>query len=163
MRRHIVWITVAAGLLLVNISVYQKEQLLANGRGVLLELAPVDPRSLMQGDYMALRYALERELTKDLGKELTDGYLIVSLDDRQVATYQRVSETSATAPGEAALRLRVREGRPKIGSNAFFFEEGSAKEYNGARYGEYRVAGNGETLLVGLRDKDLALVGKRLE
>jgi len=28
---------------------------------VYLELAPVDPRSLIQGDYMALRFALARE------------------------------------------------------------------------------------------------------
>ncbi|MFX7329222.1 GDYXXLXY domain-containing protein, partial [Acinetobacter baumannii] len=34
----------------------QKEMLLKEGQLVLLPLAPVDPRSLMQGDYMALRY-----------------------------------------------------------------------------------------------------------
>ena len=41
-------------LLLVyfNWSVYQKEQTLKEGQLVLLQLAPVDPRSLMQGDYM---------------------------------------------------------------------------------------------------------------
>lgn len=51
-----------AGLLLVllavNLMVLNKESSLAQGRTVFLELAPVDPRSLMQGDYMVLRYAL---------------------------------------------------------------------------------------------------------
>ena len=37
-----------------NWSVYQKEQTLKDGQLVLLQLAPVDPRSLMQGDYMRL-------------------------------------------------------------------------------------------------------------
>lgn len=39
-----------------NWSVYQKEQTLKDGQLVLLQLAPVDPRSLMQGDYMRLNY-----------------------------------------------------------------------------------------------------------
>ena len=40
----------------LNWSIYQKEQTLRDGQLVLFELAPVDPRSLMQGDYMSLRY-----------------------------------------------------------------------------------------------------------
>ena len=43
-------------------AVLQKERLLRQGRPVLLELAPRDPRSLMQGDYMDLDYALARTL-----------------------------------------------------------------------------------------------------
>src|SRR5205807_976804 len=38
--------------------VVEKERLLAEGAPILLELRPRDPRSLMQGDYMELRYAL---------------------------------------------------------------------------------------------------------
>ena len=40
----------------LNWSIYQKEQTLRDGQLVLFELAPVDPRSLMHGDYMSLRY-----------------------------------------------------------------------------------------------------------
>ena len=43
-----------AGLLLVlaavNYSIYGKEEIVRSGETVYLELAPVDPRSLMQGD-----------------------------------------------------------------------------------------------------------------
>src|SRR5690606_1427760 len=38
-----------------NYSIRQKEALLKTRKSVLLELAPVDPRSIMQGDYMELR------------------------------------------------------------------------------------------------------------
>lgn len=38
-------------LALVNASILDKEKLLSEGQVVYLELAPVDPRSLMQGDY----------------------------------------------------------------------------------------------------------------
>ena len=51
-------ILIIANLILLlgyfNWSVYQKEQTLKEGQLVLLQLAPVDPRSLMQGDYMGL-------------------------------------------------------------------------------------------------------------
>ena len=54
-------IVVVAGLVLVlgavNLSIRDKEGVLADGRLVLFQLRPVDPRSLMQGDYMILRYA----------------------------------------------------------------------------------------------------------
>ncbi|WP_414673872.1 GDYXXLXY domain-containing protein, partial [Marinimicrobium sp. UBA4509] len=52
MRRGIALVTALAILVLVNFSIYEKEQHLAQGEIMYLELAPVDPRSLMQGDYM---------------------------------------------------------------------------------------------------------------
>ena len=49
-------ILIIANLILLlgyfNWSVYKKEQTLKDGQLILLQLAPVDPRSLMQGDYM---------------------------------------------------------------------------------------------------------------
>ena len=44
----------------LNWLVVQKERVLSSGRTVLLELAPRDPRSIMQGDYMVLAYAAAR-------------------------------------------------------------------------------------------------------
>ena len=49
-------------LALVNFSIYQQEQQLANGDIVVFDLAPVDPRSLMQGDYMALNYQITNQI-----------------------------------------------------------------------------------------------------
>lgn len=46
----------------INFTVWRYEQAMANGEVVLLRLAPVDPRSLMQGDYMRLNYEIAREL-----------------------------------------------------------------------------------------------------
>jgi len=42
------------------------ERILSDGRVLLLELAPVDPRSLMQGDYMALQFAAVDDIRKAL-------------------------------------------------------------------------------------------------
>ena len=78
----------------VNVSIWQKEQLLNHGKIVLLPLAPVDPRSLMQGDYMRLRFQAEQEMQRLLPKTkdraVADGYAIVSLNEQQVGQVQTV-------------------------------------------------------------------------
>lgn len=59
------------------------------------------------------------------------------------------------APGEVALRYRIRDGRPSFATDAYFFEEGQAQACADAAYGEFRVGGDGEMILTGLRDARL--------
>lgn len=59
-------------LTMININVMKFETHLATGDSVLLELAPVDPRGFMQGDYMILRYALENDVFTTLEKSTAD-------------------------------------------------------------------------------------------
>src|SRR4051794_24244708 len=102
MRRLIVVASAVALLALVNFGIHSREQLVNDGRIVLLELAPVDPRSLMQGDYMALVFRLEREApanTVSPGEE--GGHLVVVLDANGVATYQRLDNATPLAANEA--------------------------------------------------------------
>ena len=157
-------IVVLAGFLLlvtVNFSIYQREKLRSEGRVILLELAPVDPRSLMQGDYMALNYTVANAaFPSRQAEESKDGYLVVALDERGVASFKRLADATPLAANEAVLRYRVRNDQIKFATNAFFFEEGSAAQYQTARYGEFRVSADGEMLLTNLRNADLAVLGK---
>ncbi|TAK50612.1 MAG: hypothetical protein EPO27_04070 [Betaproteobacteria bacterium] len=160
MRKAIALLAGVAVLGVANWTIYSRERLLTEGRLVLLELAPVDPRSLMQGDYMALRFratddAFGRGRVADAG----DGRIIVRLDARGVGRFVRRDAGEPLAADEAALRYRVREQRVKFATNAFFFQEGHAKYYERARYGEMRVAPSGELLLTGLRDDNLRRMG----
>ena len=147
-----------AGLVLIlaiaNWAIARRELLKSSGAVVYLELAPADPRSLMQGDYMSLRYKI------DLNTPATadSGYLIIRLDSRRVA--RAVGWNSEPAAGELRLKYRSRYGRTSIGSDAFFFEEGTSRLYESARYGEFRVAENGDALLTALRDANLTRLGK---
>ncbi|MCP4195431.1 MAG: GDYXXLXY domain-containing protein [Planctomycetaceae bacterium] len=43
----------------------------------------------------------------------------------------------------------------RIGTDSFFFQEGHAKDYANAKYGELKVAPRGGSVLVGLRNADL--------
>ena len=164
MRKIIALVSLVIVLGLVNGSIVAKEKHLAEGRIVYLELAPVDPRSLIQGDYMALRFRLANAVHKALPQkpmnrryevDAADGHVVVALDARRVAAFKRLSDDQPLAGDEMRLRYRVRNGDVKFATNAFFFQEGHAHHYEPAQYGQFRVDTKGELLLVGMYDKHL--------
>lgn len=65
-RSILLWGGLLLALFVANHGIVQRERILSDGRVVLLELEPVDPRSLMQGDYMALRFAAADDIRKIL-------------------------------------------------------------------------------------------------
>ena len=155
---------VAAGLVVVlavpNALVVQKERLLASGTPMLLELAPVDPRSLIQGDYMTLDYAMARQIADSQQRWPRSGQLVVALDGHGVARFvRRHASGTPLRPGEQLLTYRRRRGRVRVGTDAFHFQEGHASRYQSARYGEVRVSPTGTSVLVGLRDSSRSVLG----
>jgi uncharacterized membrane-anchored protein len=159
------WLAVLAGLAVLGVAnwtIYQRERHLAQGTVVLLPLAPVDPRSLIQGDYMALRFRLELDaFGRGRHQDLEDGRLVVRVDERGVGSFVRRDGGEPLAAAERRLRYRVRAGRVKFATNAFFFQEGHGQYYARARYGEFRVSDAGELLLTHLRGEDLERLGPR--
>ena len=109
-RRVLILIGLLASAGLVAWEVSKKERLLASGDTVLLELAPVDPRSLMQGDYMRLDYAIARQWRQDASWP-RDGAVVVVLDESGVAQFQRRDQGESLAAGERRLTYRIRNGR----------------------------------------------------
>jgi uncharacterized membrane-anchored protein len=157
MRKGLVVFGLVLVLAVANVAIVQKEGLLARGTPMLVELAPVDPRSLIQGDYMRLNYAMSRELSTLQGSRGSrDGQAVVTLDSNGVARFVRVYvKGTPLAPGERLLQYRDRGGRIRIGTDAFYFQEGHAGRYVSAKYGELRVDRDGGSVLVGLRDASL--------
>jgi uncharacterized membrane-anchored protein len=154
---------VFGGLVLVlvaaNAAVVDRERVMANGTPILLELAPVDPRSLIQGDYMALDYSMTRQLVDSQRLWPRHGAIVVALDEHGVARFVRRHDgrTSLTRT-EHLLTYRQKRGRIQVGTDAFHFQEGHGASYARARYGELRVGASGTSVLVGLRDSALVAV-----
>lgn len=151
-RRLLIMAGLAVILSVVAWEVWKKERLLASGAILHLELAPVDPRSLIQGDYMQLDYAIARRITPDRSWP-RDGALIVKADEFGVAQFVRLDRGEALETGERRLTYRVRGGRLQVGTNAYYFQEGERERFQPARYGELRVAADGTSLLVALLDE----------
>ncbi|WP_222982580.1 GDYXXLXY domain-containing protein [Flagellimonas meishanensis] len=137
---------------LFNYEVAQKEQLLSEGKLVLLELAPVDPRSLMQGDYMDLRYAISENTFDDSIPKR--GYVVLKLDSLGVGQKVRLQEnTLPRADDELAIGYRLKGwGEINIGAESYFFQEGEGEKYESAKYGGVKVDVDGNSILVGLFD-----------
>ncbi|QWZ84885.1 GDYXXLXY domain-containing protein [Aeromonas sp. FDAARGOS 1404] len=147
----------------INATVWRYEHAMSSGEVVLLRLAPVDPRSLMQGDYMRLNYEIARELTsRDARATQNKGSdtLVIRLDAHQVATLVADSKPDRLASDERLLQVHQSERQWQIGPDAYFFEEGTGEQYEMARYGEFRLQADGKTLLVGLRDEAYQPIGQ---
>ncbi|QBL08508.1 hypothetical protein E0Z06_02750 [Rheinheimera sp. D18] len=159
LQRFAIASAIALILIVTSYTIWQFERTLADGQIVNIELAPVDPRSLMQGDYMALAFAIDRDLPDDAAQYK---FAWLSLDNQQRASLHSVANDLPTDPALVAVLLRQRDNIISIGPNAFFFAEGTADVYEQARYGQFRIAGNGKALLTVMLDAELNLLGDNL-
>lgn len=154
-----------AGLVIIlgaaNFVIGARQAVVDAGQPVLLELRPVDPRSLMQGDYMVLRYHDRLFPPLAMAKDLPrTGAFVISLDENNVADFERIDDGGELAENEALLQYKLRDenGRIRLGAESFFFQEGNAQLFGAGRYGVLHVADNGKSVLIGLADEDHALI-----
>ncbi|MCJ8165505.1 GDYXXLXY domain-containing protein [Pontibacter sp. E15-1] len=132
-----------------NWSVLQKERILAHGKLVLLQLAPVDPRSLLQGDYMRLNYAISQPT--NLSSLPSRGYVVVRVGAGGMARLVRYQEeTNPLKAGEQLIRYSKTERSIQIGAESYFFEEGQGEVFAAAAFGGLKVDQRGNSVLVGL-------------
>ena len=173
------------------------ETVRAEGKTILLALAPVDPRAPLMGDYMALRYVVNEDIRKALtaqrnarenaaaakaggaadtaqsGAERTtaaasqaknaserermrnsEGLAVLRITNdpvAQAATFVRLYDGSPLQADEFLLAYRLRGHAVTSVAPAFYFQEGTASQYAGAKFGVFKLAADGKTLLVGLR------------
>lgn len=142
-------------LIYFNYSVVKKEQLIDEGQLVLIELAPVDPRSLMQGDYMQLRYNLAEDMNNQ--KIPKRGYCVVTLDKNKQAKKVRFQKNLKPLNSGEHLIEYTSTGYwdINIGAESYFFQEGHAKRYENAKFGGLKIDKKGNSLLIGLYDENL--------
>lgn len=161
-------------------SVQKMETVLANGKTILLPLAPVDPRALLMGDYMDLRYIVNTDIRAALAKAraardgsnasqsksraedtAADGFAVLRIVNEpvpQAASFVRLDDGKPLLPEEFLLGYKLRGRTVTTVATAFYFQEGTARQYEKARFGLFKVADNGKTVLVGLCDKQGKLI-----
>lgn len=142
-------------LAVAGTTILSKQAILDEGRTVLLALRPVDPRSLMQGDYMELRYDAAVFPPPELAETLPrKGRIILALDDQGVARFARLEDGTPPGPMEARLvyRLAGPDGELRYGAESFFFQEGQAETFQDAKYGVLKLDPDGNSVLTGLAD-----------
>ncbi len=162
MRKRLIMVGLLVILATMGMMVVEKESTLRDGAQVFLELAPADPRSLMQGDYMALEYAVNNGLIaarEETSTQTMQGVAILTLDERRVGRFTRLDDGSALGESDVRIAYKLRNFRTQVGSPSFFFQEGTAGLFENARFGEYRLTEDGTSVLIGLRDAELNVLG----
>ena len=135
------------------------ESLRAEGRTVFLELRPVDPRALMLGDYMALRYDQDSLKLLD-GEDIPPKGVVVFKEEDGVSTFARAA-VDTLANNEFKLAYVKQRRELNFGGPRFYFENGTAQDYEAARYGVFKVDENGKAVLVSLADKDREIINPK--
>lgn len=143
-------------VLAVNANIWKNEQLIRQGTTIFVELAPVDPRSLMQGDYMTLRFNLPAEIEP---LSAASGFAVAKRADNGVAIVTHWHDgVSRLRSNEVLIEVVRRGDRNVLVTDAWYFEEGDADRWSSAKYGEFRIDGEGKAILVGLRNQALVAI-----
>jgi uncharacterized membrane-anchored protein len=161
------WVVVATVVLVlgaVTLNISKKEDLIAHGDKLLFRLGPVDPRSIMQGDYMRLRFDLATQITAKLQQINTQntipqyaGFAVVEKDDKGIVNFVDLYHNQDLSQNQFMIPYKNRNHQIHFTTNAFYFQEGMRKHYQQARFGEFRYK-NGEMLLVNMVDKDFVVL-----
>ena len=182
--RRSLWLAIIAVALgqaaVLGWMIWDRAALLANGREVVLDVIPVDPRSLFRGDYVILGYDISR-YTLPPGMEVPDrgSPFYVTLRKGADDAWQAVAGSSkppaSIEPGDVVIRGKVdhasaarnsaNEG-PVVslsyGIESFFVPEGTGRELEGMVRDKkisavIAVNGSGEAAIKGLMSE-----GKRV-
>jgi uncharacterized membrane-anchored protein/uncharacterized membrane protein len=143
----------------MGFQIAKSEYVLAKGELIKLELQPLDPRSLIQGDYVILNYTIS---TIDLGVVLEAREkveIILTPNDEGVYVYKGVfrHEYKYNKPYERSDKDVLINARSNgsdrfiYGIESFFVPEGTGREVEGeAKFAYVKVASNGDAILVRL-------------
>ena len=175
------WVLILTSLLAiayVNLNAWQSQRLKIHGEILFLELAPVDPLSLVQGQYMRLRFGIEKrydstqEDSQIIQNNRGNGLAIINLDSRRIGSLTGLlspTQWQQQPHGSDTLLLQVhaqsvdlpRDSTSfgthsiRIQQNSFLFQENTEDRYAHAKYGMFRVHKDGRYVLVDLADEQL--------
>lgn len=159
-------LAIATTLFFVGL-IAKNEWHLHHSKSIFIELKPVDPRSILQGDYMALAYELNLQSLKALAGSESEALdqvifnhssvpakVILDSQNRVVRTVLDINNSFA---GQRLI-LKNPENRFQAlypASRSFLFAEGLAQCYEKAKYAEFKVNTKGEAILFDLRGEGL--------
>jgi len=164
-NKYLALVTTVMVLIAINININAKEDLIENGEVLLFKLAPVDPRSIMQGDYMRLRFELEGKIVAGMGlwnqqNTIIKNYgkVIVKKAANNIVSYIGIYKDQEIKDNQRLISFKIYSKKVTFTTNAFYFQEGQVSHFRKAEYGEFKISEDGEMLLVHMVDKDLKVL-----
>ena len=141
-------------LFILVILIFQKETILRNGTDIILKVEPVDPRSLLQGDYVELSYNISQVESENFSQQV---YVLVEKDAKGIYQIKEIYDTieeareEKTEENQAILTGKSNGETITYGIEHFFIEEGTGREVEqNAKYAKIRVGSNGDAILISI-------------
>ena len=138
-----------------------KEHTIKSAQEIIVKLAPLDPRSLLQGDYVLLRYEITN-LTEAAPK-VPSGFLpkrikVVLTQKNNVYTYKTHlawTQDYTLEPGDIIMNGKIKGGNSVVfGIENYFIEEGTGREVErNSKYAKLKIASNGDAYITELLEK----------
>ncbi len=135
------WATVAGQIILLLAFIGVKENTLRTGTSVLLQTVPIDPRSLLQGDFVILDYEIANISDKIPNSRQGDTIYIQLLEDAD-GVWRGVAYTP-NKPDADRVFIKgtvTRPGRLEFGIDTYFIPEGTGRIIERAGDVKVRVA-----------------------
>lgn len=162
------------GLLIVLVIILQfgflgyqtasSERLLATGSVVKLELQPIDPRSMLQGDYVQLSYTIS-QLPDEIDRELDDQsfrgriQIVLSKNEQGLHEFNRIYSDGEPLKSSEIVINGKRDtyswnNQIDYGIENYFVAEGTGLEVErNAHFAYVRIGNNGNAILERLSEK----------
>ncbi|WNR42617.1 GDYXXLXY domain-containing protein [Paenibacillus roseipurpureus] len=158
-NRWLIALLVVLQVAALSLQIGKSEYLLSHGTLVKLQLKPLDPRSLMQGDYVRLRYTISEPpfwQNRSLEERTSKGKIVMVLGlnkDTGVYEYRRVyTNGEGLAPDEVRINgKQVGYEGVEYGIETYFIPEGTGRDYEvNSKFAEVKVSASGDAILVRL-------------
>lgn len=160
-RRGILLGVILLQFALVSYQVWNSESILSQGQSVKLELAPVDPRSVLQGDYVRLSYEISRldEENSLTGKKVR---VVLRKQANGVYSYGGYFEQDGqwnhpyqAQPSDVIINGRtIGLDRVEYGIESYFVPEGTGLELERtAKFAYVKVGKTGDAIVERLSDQ----------
>ena len=120
------WIVVAGQLVFLLGFIAVKETALRTGTEVVLQTVPVDPRSLLQGDYAILDYEIADLPTSMQDAPIGQTVYVYLQEEGDVWNAMGWAGPTGFVEGEVLIKGRIdRRGHADFGIGAYFVPEGT--------------------------------------
>lgn len=157
MKKILVVLNLLLLMLAFGYSVIKEEKNL-NKKTFYIKTAPIDPRSLIQGDYMILNYDIT-ESARAEARNLRKGYIRVRINDLKVAEFIGVDrEYLPSSDNELSIQFHQNDSTIDIGVNSYLFQEGTGDKFQKAKYAEVIELKNGKLRLKHLLDEKFNII-----
>ena len=139
-------------------TVYNNEKKLNSAKEIVVKLAPLDPRSIMQGDYVVLDYDFSRAARKAIKKKRLKKIKVVLSPQNNVYVFDRIispTQKVTLKKDEVIMNGKVtKRNRVHFGIENFFIEEGTGLEVERkAKFAILKVTSKGEAFIIKLLEK----------